>query len=31
MWGTEETQSLGAADAGVAWTRQTMVFPITWK
>jgi len=26
MWGTEE-----AYDAGVVWTKQTMVFPITWK
>jgi hypothetical protein len=39
MWGTEETETLtltsaAGADAGagaVSWTRQTMVFPITWK
>ena len=27
MWGTEEPFG---ADASVAWTKQTMVFPITW-
>jgi hypothetical protein len=27
MWGTEETFG---ADASVTWTKQTMVFPITW-
>jgi len=26
MWGTEE-----AFDAGIVWTKQTMVFPITWQ
>jgi hypothetical protein len=26
MWGTEE-----AFDAGLAWTKQTMVFPIVWQ
>lgn len=28
MWGTEETTG---ADAGVTWTKQTMVFPIVWQ
>ena len=27
MWGTEEPFG---ADAGVTWTKQTMVFPIGW-
>jgi hypothetical protein len=31
MWGTEETFGAdGGADASTAWTKQTMVFPITW-
>jgi hypothetical protein len=28
MWGTEEPFG---ADSGVAWTKQTLVFPITWR